>query len=145
MNDWKRISCCMYGHWCFTCTSQLPQTGQQKVALRQGPAARMLQGKLTQQEKVETKRLTILTISSQISKLSSWPDPEKPEREADTAAHNSQYAALAKTACRFTVFTRPAVESVHMHATPRLRIPGVPRTIARHLLKELQQYDETTD
>jgi len=55
------------------------------------------------------------------------------------------YAALAKTASRLTVFTRLALESVYMVAAPRLRIPGVPRTIARHLLKVLQQYDEATD
>jgi hypothetical protein len=54
------------------------------------------------------------------------------------------YAALAKTASRLTVFTRLALESV-CNATPRLRIPGVPRTIASHLLKMLQQYDKTTD
>ena len=89
----------------------------------------------------------MLTLESAVRRRRPAGDPvvsDPSSKFPPSVADGLLYAALAKTASRLTVFTRLALESVRQLPNPRLRIPGVPRTIARHFLKKkrLQQYDE---
>jgi hypothetical protein len=84
----------------------------------------------------------VLTLESAVRRRRPAGDPvvsDPSSKFPPSVADGLLYAALAKTASRLTVFTRLALESVRQLPNPRLRIPGVPRTIARHLQKE---YDE---
>ena len=84
----------------------------------------------------------MLTLKSAVRRRRPAGDPvvsDPSSKFPPSVADGLLYAALAKTASRLTVFTRLALESVRQLPNPRLRIPGVPRTIARHLQNE---YDE---